>query len=846
MSRERDSEVVYELVTSKYKIAERNRLAKHRFLTSTQNEKNMTSKHRGSEPSLAQTEKADVKPIDLSVPGTPVSSRYLESFGKFKRNRVDIETDSEAENDDYNVQVSKGHSVFNSALQESLKQFTSDMEKLKQEIKSHDFVESNRKYLTSVQVSLSKDNTPAMDKLPKKEQPAISKIEKYFRESARRGSLTRDFTEVVQTFDPKIASENKNLSKPGTPVSSKFMKAEKISSRKLQPFTDNIKKLEALMSPKDNDEDNERDSVDAPEKPKRINPVPLTPTPSLSSTISKEKFPPMITIESPSPDIIQLDPKDFPPVSSANIKCDKKDKDILIIIEKTLNVDDIESNAKSIEINDKIATETPIVATMVAQEQATKSVQEKEKPISELEQKKDEKSDANPAKMQEASKELIRKESIPGTPVDSRKLFKTDSDDESDIDSDIEIIDSSEVKELARELVDKIEDLVHKNMGEDESNEKSQEKINKEDNLNEQVDKLLIIYEDNKIKEYFDQSEKDKKTFQRTFSEIESFNEPSEDVKEKVEKYFKESEAKKSLTRGFSEVVNYIEPVDIDELLKPGTPVSSKVIEKIKKINGFEDIKEEDDPVIVKGMEAFKKAHEALHQPVEFKVNEYFKESEARHTLKRDFSEVFGELGGTPKPAVENPEIKKFFEESEKLKSFKRQFSQAVQTLPPRIKDIIQDEQQPIEQKRSERACSVFSAPDPTETDSENPAIARKHGKKYGIDKYFAASLYRTAYHRSKNQRRGSEPDHRFAILEDEYVFGENDVLRSQVFQDDDSTPIRLTNHTIVEDGGNPEDTDQQNVQFWRDFLKPYTLNLQNDIVMRDELIDKYAKHTLE
>jgi hypothetical protein len=66
MSRERDSAIVYELVTSKYKIAQRNRLAKLRFLNEMKG-----IKRRDSEPSLVDDEpKVSVKKFDLSVPGT--------------------------------------------------------------------------------------------------------------------------------------------------------------------------------------------------------------------------------------------------------------------------------------------------------------------------------------------------------------------------------------------------------------------------------------------------------------------------------------------------------------------------------------------------------------------------------------------------------------------------------------------------------------------------------------------------------------------------------------------------------------------------------------------------------
>ena len=337
MNRERDSEVVHDLVTSKYKIAERNRVAKYRFLSNENVNALSASKHRGSEPSLAQTEKADVKPVDLSVPGTPVSSRYLQSLGKFRRNRGGIDTDSE-DDDEYDVDEGNAITSLQSALTEGLKQFASDMEKLK----SHDVADSNeKKSPVAVKKGLEPVKSPQNDikeeipALPLKEPPQISKIEKYFRESARRGSLTRDFTEVVETFDPKLLNDPEGIAKPGTPVSSKFIKAERIHSKKLQPFTDSMKKLEALKSPEivKGIETNRKGLESPPEKPKRINPVPLTPNESPDSI-----FDPPTPPATPNNELVnegpkKLDPKDFPPVSSSGIKVDKE---VLIIVEKKL------------------------------------------------------------------------------------------------------------------------------------------------------------------------------------------------------------------------------------------------------------------------------------------------------------------------------------------------------------------------------------------------------------------------------------------------------------------------------------------------------------------------------
>lgn len=784
-----DSEIVNELVTSKYKIAERNRLAKYRFLTTTSTT-NMNSvdsnsstpilKRHDSEPAMAKTEKADVKPVDISVPGTPISSRYLKSLRKSQRGRVEIETDSEGENEnDEEIAISKEQQQQQLLLQESLKKFNADMENLQKEETSHD--DDNADTLQKYFDSSDKTKTYHRDfsdvaaeiTINKKDPSAISRVEQYFKESARRGSLTRDFNEVVQSFDPQNPTgrdQFKCLSKPGTPISSKFVKVEKV---KLEPL--NIKNLEKILDSQLISPSLVRQaSAEAPEKPKRIHPVPLSPT-----------------ITPPTPSFNTATIPDSPPKPA-----------------------DESPSSPSKEEEEEIITKQVKSQTKLKRKESNVSISSTRSDIS-----------------------------VPGTPVDSRHIFRKHNDDDADdTDSDMEIIDSSEIKALAQEFSEKIGELVQKTK-DDVEKEEEEEK--------QQVDggekKLLIIYDDeikpqennkndaiSRVKEYLEKSEQEK-SYQRTFSEVANFNEPSTDVKEKVEKYFKDSEEKKSFTRGFSEAINYVEPINIEKLFQPGTPVSSKTVECVrKKQNKGEDlIMEEVDPETMKGMEAFLKAHEALHNPLQdFKVDKYFEESKERKTLRRDFSEVFGELGSSQNNStLQNPDVKKYFEQSEAQKSFQRQFSEALQTLPPRIKDIL------IEEVKKKRADSDISSA------VSEPDGSKKSNTKYTVDKYFAASLYRTAFQRRLVERRGSEPNKRLAIVEDEYVFGETDLLRGNVFQDDDATPIHQKD---IYDGSGSENFEQQNVQFWRDFLKPYNLNLPTDIVMRDELIDKYTKYSLE
>lgn len=766
-----DSEIVYELVTSKYKIAERNRLAKYRFLnksimSDSSSNNSPIPKRRDSEPTTAKTERINV---NLSVPGTPVSSRYVRKV----KGRIEIDTDSEAENEDESsCVITKEQQQQQLYLQESLKKFTSDMKKLQSETTSHDALLENYFDSSDKTKTYKREFSEVASEITinKKDPRAISRVERYFTESTRRGSLTRDFNEVVQSFDPQNPTgreQFKSLSKPGTPISSKFIKIERV---KLEPL--NIKNLEKIL---DEHVAESKAKTDAPEKPKRVNAVPLSP---------------IITVAAPPP--VQLIPE----------KLQEEVTPIEIIPLKEPEI---------VEVKEEV---TPIAI------QEVKTTEKKSK-----------------RKVSNVSISSTRSDiSVPGTPVSSRHIFRKVDDDDDDTDSDMEIIDSSEITALAQEFAVKIDALVQKTKDEEEVVKDKSEK------------KLLIIYDDekkepgdlldeetaNKVKEYLEKSEKES-SYQRTFSEVAIFNEPSTEVKEKVEKYFKDSDAKKSLTRGFSEAINYIEPVDIEKLFKPGTPVSSKTVECVRKKQILQEggltIKEDEeiDPELLQGMEAFLKAHEALHNPLkDFKADEYFEESTSRKTLRRDFSEVFGQLGsGSAETSSDNPDVQKYFEQSEAQKSFQRQFSEALQTLPPRIKDILIEEN-----KKKDRTNSVSSA-------TSDPEGGKKPSNKYAVDKYFAASLYRTAFHRQLSERRGSEPNRRLAILEDEHVFGETDLLRGQVFVNDDETPIRKGEG----DNGN---FDQQNVQFWRDFLKPYNLNLPSDIVMRDELIDKYTKYTLE
>ena len=786
MSREKDSAVVYELVTSKYKIAQRNRVAKMQFLNNAL--KSGVMKRRDSEPSFANTEKTEVQRFDISVPGTPVSSRYVASLTKKNYKTFDSDSENEDNTDDNDGAKDKA-SQYHSVLEASLKKFTDDMENLQHDDDSlsHDplkkyFEESDRTKTYRRNFSEVVSEFP----IQKKEPETIEKVERYFQESERMNSFKRDFSDVFQTYDPRNPSGREQfteLNRIGTPISSRLIATEKLSS----------------------------------------------------------------AIENESKKDIKI---------SSEIEIE--------IVENGKN-SQVHLNSNGIK-NDV----TPIDSEAIGNGNALKIIEDDEVVV-EKETEKEEAMTSSDEKIVEKPTYLKRSDSVssvvsvPGTPISSRDLCVLrnqnyiDTDDSGSEDEEESVTyDSIEIKTLAQEFVHEIECLVQKTFDDDRQEIVLEElkKITIENVYSGEKEKLsaaegesdekLIIHEEqrddsnpdglvNKVEAYFEKSEK-ANTYTRTFSEVENFNEVSNEVKQKVENYFKESEEKKSLTRPFSQVFNYVKPkIDVEQLLKPGTPVSSTDLDCLKKKNKRNSV--DSDPEVLRGQEALKKAQDALQiDKKEFIVDDYFKQSQERQTYQRSFSEVLDETNKSQKN--KNPEIEKYFDESDAQNTFQRPFSQAIQSVAPRVDEILKEEEEPesknlpLHYQRSSRASSISSNCSDL-SESENQRKPKKHGKKYGIDKYFATSLYRTAYHRSNSRRtsRDGENNHEeLKILEDEDVFGETDLLRQHTFQHDDETAVTRNTNDV---NGN------QTVQFWRDFLKPYNLNLQSEItITKDDLLN--------
>lgn len=223
----RDGEIVYEIVTTKYKIAELNRQRKFRFLCGEPiNKKGLT--RSGSTPVIPKMEDTEYKkPLDLSVPGTPVSSRYI-SFMRKKGNFIE---DSEDEDQEESEKPKMARMVDDKVLNESLKKFLADMNSLESsepknaKIPEKPFEEYFKKsdekksYSSSFEVAESEIVIGAPT-APVAEKIKNPKIEKYFEDSARRNSFQRDFTEVYQEVKKK--DQFTDLSVPGTPISSRY------------------------------------------------------------------------------------------------------------------------------------------------------------------------------------------------------------------------------------------------------------------------------------------------------------------------------------------------------------------------------------------------------------------------------------------------------------------------------------------------------------------------------------------------------------------------------------------------------------------------------------------------
>lgn len=766
-----DGELVYELVTTKYKIAEKNRIAKYRFLNKAERKnESAVINRRGSEPLSNTTMESNVnEKIDYSVPGTPVSSRNIEQLRKHYKN---IESDSEDEGNLNDQIVISSKEVNSLLLGETLRKFTADMEELQRQATTVNESCDEQKKLDTYFVESDKKNTyrrefsdvaGTIDFGPKPSNKA--KVEQYFQDSIRMNSFKREFP--METFDPQ---NNKfyNLSIPGTPISSRFINT---------PRHNNLIDTESEAS---NDESN--DDSDASDEEERAD-----------GDESDDNLS-IVTLKNSHEDV--------------NIEqhCNGATESQQTVIDEQ-----IQASVEEIINEPTTPTPTPVI--------------ESKQLVCEI--------------IVKDEKGLKLDITVPGTPVSSRRVSTVSTGTCSLDDDDYSSQDdyNIQVKQLANECVNVIEDLLQKVLDDEmksgpevlniikAGNENSEEVkaatdgINKNiisssteqhtvATLNNEATSLELLNRESSenyqnIQSYLEKSSLEN-SYQRTFSEVEKFNEPLPGAKRKINEYFEQSEQKMTFQRPFSEVFSYltnvVEPNNKinNDLTIPGTPISSQQIMSLK----VEPLSE---------VSINTQTTPQCNEP--FSANDYFTESLNRNTFQRSFSETVDKMG-MPIVNKNSEEINNYFTFSDQQKSYQRTFSEAIQEMPSRIEDILLD---PITESvtqskvkvtngdvKKERTLSACSNQSNKSIDDNRPS--KLYGKKYGIDKYFATSLYRTAYHRSTTSRRQSTDDDNDDITDE---LGADNTLN--IFEDE----------RALDGQEQSNEAKVRQTQFWKDFMKP-------------------------
>lgn len=323
------------------------------------------------------------------------------------------------------------------------------------------------------------------------------------------------------------------------------------------------------------------------------------------------------------------------------------------------------------------------------------------------------------------------------------------------------------------------------------------------------------------VDEYFNKSE-ERKTYRLDFSEaFKELGNVNEKKNPEIEKYFDESKGK-SFKRSFSQAVQHVGP-SVNKILvsqpkkvengvldytKPGTPISSA---DLSKNNNSADIEMKVQKLVVGVDNEILHITEEIPKPAPLKVDDYFKESLERNTYRREVSEAFQELGNiAPK---KNPEIEKYLETSTAKQSFQRTFSEAAQEVAPSINKILGE---PTKIDLTElKELHDLRDHQRSRTSSIGSDSSRAHGKKLGIDKFFATSLYRNAYHRSPITDEIGSDANELSILEDDDLVSELDGDIRDIKQDGVGLQVEDDIRSNISEGGIKQDA-----TFWRDFLK--------------------------
>ncbi|XP_021693836.1 uncharacterized protein LOC23687557 [Aedes aegypti] len=377
--------------------------------------------------------------------------------------------------------------------------------------------------------------------------------------------------------------------------------------------------------------------------------------------------------------------------------------------------------------------------------------------------------------------------SVPGTPISSRYLRLRRESESSGVEVPPEPVVLPNEIVVSSLVIDKfLKDMKALGGDEKDGQEQHAEVVNLDgDSSDEETKKEGDVAE-----QYFKESE-EKHTYHRTFSEAVQTLHSSEVKSPVVKRYLEESSAKHSYARDFNEAVNELNPAVLeDDPLKdepipitkgykssvPGTPISSKHLDKFKKRNYISDSSDDEDegdttdnryqssladPLdkFIKEMEELKAGRPDLSKTSQrrdnqFSVDEYLNASETKKSYARTFSEAAQTLYSTE---VKDPNIKDYFEQSDAKKTFRREFSEVYQEIK-REEPPLQPEQPVVVEEFDQKKVPTNDAVPYDSLEElfgtfEPPKIEPKPiSNDFSVNSYMTASEASKSYARSFSQ----------------------------------------------------------------------------------------------
>ncbi|XP_055612732.1 uncharacterized protein LOC129759344 [Uranotaenia lowii] len=292
--------------------------------------------------------------------------------------------------------------------------------------------------------------------------------------------------------------------------------------------------------------------------------------------------------------------------------------------------------------------------------------------------------------------------SVPGTPVSTRYLSSLSRENDNE---EFELPEKNQ--DATNEII--VSSLIIDKFLQDMKNldpENNHEKLNSNKVIGESFDDDQTNTRSECIQSYFEKSQ-EIQTYHRSFSQAAQTLHTAQVKSPVVKRYFDESSAKQTYSRDFNEAFKEIDPIIREEdplqpkaakfkYSVPGTPISSKHLDKFKNkhyISDSSDDEENDAPKNVEDpldkfiieMEKLKELKEQNKHNIkkttltnDFCVNKYLESSDTAKAYSRSFSEAAQELHSTD---VKSPTVKEYFNQSDEQKTYRREFSEVYQQL---------------------------------------------------------------------------------------------------------------------------------------------------------------------